>query len=180
MELMAQLDAVDQQARQNFAMLSSEQLNWKPSLEKWSIAQCLDQLMVSNTTYFPIFEQMIKGIYQPSLGVRINPLKKFFGRMGIKTLGPTPSKKFKNPQIFEPSSSNIPPTIVQEFSHHQDTLKFYFKQLQNLNTNKIFMASPVSPIISYSLKDAMAILAGHEQRHINQAMEVLHHPNFPK
>lgn len=180
MELIQQLDDIQDQVNRNFSSLSGEQLNWKPGPDNWSIGQCLDHLIVSNKTYFPSFEKFLRNEYRLPLFQRLNPFKKALGSMMIKTLGPNAVKKFHTPPIFEPSQSSITPTIFNDFSDHQRILKKYMEQLLQLNTKQLFMTSPVTPMISYSLDDALRILTGHEQRHVNQAINVLHHPNFPK
>lgn len=42
-----------EKASLEFSNISSEQLNWKPSAESWSIAQCLDHLIIADSSYFP-------------------------------------------------------------------------------------------------------------------------------
>lgn len=180
MELLQQLDAIQEQVNRNFSSLTDEQLNWKPEQGKWSIAQCLDHLIVSNKTYFPSFEKFRKKEYRLPFFQRLNPFKRSFGPMMVKSLGPNLVKKFHAPSIFEPSYSQIPSTIVRDFSDHQQTLKKYMEQMLMLDTKQLVMTSPVTSMVSYSLGDALRILTGHEQRHLNQAMNVFHHPNFPK
>ena len=180
MDLIGQLDMVQLQAVQNFSLLSADQLNWKPDPSKWSIAQCLDHLIVSNSTYFPIFDKILANEYRLSFVQRLNPLKKLMGSMMSKTLGPQLVRKFHSPRIFEPSSSQINPGIVEEFSNLQNKLKNYFTKLLQPSLTKITVASPVSSIITYPLSDALKIIAGHEQRHLHQAINVLNHQNFPK
>ncbi|MGZ5191176.1 MAG: hypothetical protein ACXWCZ_09170, partial [Flavisolibacter sp.] len=70
--------------------------------------------------------------------------------------------------------------ILNEFVKHQEELKHYFQRLGQLDTKNLIIASPVSALITYTLADALALLAVHEQRHIVQAENVLNHPNFPK
>lgn len=43
-----------------FSVLSFEQLNWKPSVESWSIAH----LIASHNAYFPDLEKITKGDYK--------------------------------------------------------------------------------------------------------------------
>ncbi len=180
MGLIDQLDSITIQANQNFSALNPEQLNWKPAPEKWGIAQCLDHLIISNSDYFPAFDQLLKGGYHPTRWQRINPLSGYVGKMMVKMLGPVPKKKFKAPKIFMPSSSNIHSGILKQFEQHQQQLKTFYSRLQRLDGNQIIISSPVSKLITYSLQHVLELLAGHEQRHINQALTVLHHPNFPK
>jgi hypothetical protein len=180
MDLKEQIESVNQQVEHHFLNLTHEQLNWKHEASKWSIAQCLDHLIVSNTTYFPIFDQLINGKYELSFLQRMNPFKKFLGPMMIRSLGPESNKQFVSPKIFEPSFSNIRESIVMDFIFHQDVLKKYFLQLQKPEILRSVIASPVSKMITYSVADALQIITGHEQRHINQAIQVLNHFNFPK
>jgi hypothetical protein len=180
MELIDQLDLVTRQAVQNFSSLNGEQLNWKPDPSTWSIAQCLDHLIVSNTTYFPTFDKLLRYEYSLPLAQRLNPFKKLLGPVMVKNLGPQLAKKFKNPKIFDPSSSTISTDILNNFTQHQEVVKNYFRQLLRLDTNNLVITSPVTSVITYSLQDGLQIIAGHEQRHINQALNIFNHPNFPK
>ena len=180
MDLPQKIDSITMQVNQHFATLTHSQLNWKPTPSQWSIAQCLDHIIVSNTTYFPIFDQLLQGQYKLSLFQRLNPFKKSFGPMMVRTLGPGIPKKFISPKIFEPSASDIHPGIVNDFIQHQEKLKNYFKQLSAMNGTTTVIASPVSSMITYSLDDALQIIAGHEQRHVNQALHILNNPNFPQ
>jgi uncharacterized damage-inducible protein DinB len=50
-------------ALERFQTLSEEQFNWKPNTKSWSIAQCLDHLIVSNEKYFPVFEAVFAERY---------------------------------------------------------------------------------------------------------------------
>ena len=180
MDLIASLNSTTQQVTHSFSSLSNEQLNWKPNLSKWSVAQCLDHLMVSNTSYFPTFEKLIHKTYQLPLAQKLNPFNKIFGPVMVKYLGPQSKQKLKNPKVFKPSTSNLSNSIIEDFSKHQETLATYFRQLNLVDKEKIVITSPASSFVSYSLHHAMQIITVHEQRHVNQALNVLNHPNYPK
>ncbi|MGZ8544033.1 MAG: DinB family protein [Flavisolibacter sp.] len=179
MDFIKKLDALATQVQDSFGSLNTEQLNWKPQPGQWSIAQCLDHLIVSNNTYFPTFDKVLNEGYRLTLLQKMNPFKKSLGAMMIKSLGPGSSKKFTAPQIFTPSSSDVSGDIVSVFVSAQNKLKTYFQNLSEKDSNKILIASPVSSFITYSLADAMEIITVHEQRHVNQALKVFHQPNFP-
>ena len=42
---------------EKFKILSESQINWKPSLGNWSIAECVDHLIVTNKLYLKEFEK---------------------------------------------------------------------------------------------------------------------------
>jgi uncharacterized damage-inducible protein DinB len=180
MDLSNEIDSLTTQVNENFGQLNAAQLNWKPASNAWSIGQCLNHIMVSNQTYMPTFNQVLNGSYRLSFFQKINPFKKALGPTMVKSLGPQSEKKFPSPKVFEPSSSDIPADIVSRFNAHQEEIKRYFSALQQKDTSRIVIASPVSSIITYSLADALKIITGHEQRHVSQAIAVLNHPNFPK
>jgi hypothetical protein len=175
-----QIESINQQVHEKFSLLSSVQLNWRSEPDRWSIGQCLDHLIVSNKSYYPSFEKLIYHRYKLSFFQKLNPFKKIFGPIMIKSLGPQPKKKYKAPKIFTPSASSISSTIVRDFLNHQEELKMYFRKLLQLDTKNLVLASPVTGLITYTLADSMQLIVVHEQRHINQAGNVLNHPNFPK
>jgi len=180
MDLIVGINNTTQKVSQNFSLLTNEQLNWKPDVSKWSIAQCLDHLIVSNSSYFPTFDKLINKTYQLPLLQKLNPFNKVFGPIMVRHLGPQSKQKLKNPKIFTPSTSTLPSTIIDDFSKHQEILINYFNELNFLDKDKIVITSPASSFITYSLHHAMQIITVHEQRHINQAKNVLNHPNYPK
>ena len=61
-----ELGKVTTEAKSLFGNLSSTQLNWKPASEKWSIAQCLDHLIVSNSTYYTPLNEIVSGKHKNS------------------------------------------------------------------------------------------------------------------
>ena len=48
-------------AKSAFGNLNPSQINWKPSPERWSVAQCFDHLLTSNRGYLPIFDSVLAG-----------------------------------------------------------------------------------------------------------------------
>lgn len=180
MELVEHLDAIKQEVLKNFSVLTEIQLNWKDEPQRWSIAQCLDHLIVSNKQYFPVFDKILSHTYQPTFWQKFSPFTSFIGRQMIKSLGPDASRKVKGPKIFAPSNEHFLASIVYHFAQHQHDLKNYFLELLKQDASRIVISSPVTPVITYSLKDALRLIAVHEQRHINQALQLFHHANFPR
>lgn len=180
MELIDRLDHIKQQVLQHYSLLSEEQINWKCDPSRWSIAQCLDHLIVSNQQYFPVFDKVLHHHYRPTLWQKYNPLKRILGFLVVKMLGPRAKTKYKSPKVFQPSESELPASIVYGFAQHQHDLKNYYLDLQKMNAKGVVISSPASRFVSYSLNDAFKLIANHEQRHFNQSLLVFNHPNFPK
>lgn len=176
----AEFDKVTAEAKSLFGNLSKKQLNWKSSAEKWSIAQCLDHLIVSNSTYYSQFEEVASGKHKNSFYQNIKFISKFFGDYLIKETGAVVAKPMQSPSAFVPSQSEIVGTIVSDFEKHQQQFSAVILQLEKSDLEKTTISSPALKIITYSLKDLLTILVGHEQRHLAQAKNVLQHENFPK
>ena len=174
-----ELDKVTAEAKSLFGNLSPEQLNWKPAAEKWSIAQCLDHLIVSNNTYYPQFNELISGKHRNSFCQNIGFISKFFGGYLIKETGPVVAKPMKSPPAFAPSQSAIAASILSDFEKHQNEFTICIRQLDKVDLDETILSSPALKIITYTLTDLLIILGGHEQRHLNQAKNVLAHSGFP-
>jgi hypothetical protein len=168
-----ELGKVTAEANSVFGTLSFSELNWKPSSDKWSIAQCLDHLIVSNSTYYPQFNEIISGNHQNSFYQNIGFISRFFGSYLIKETGPVVGKPMKNPPAFTPSQSDLPPDILLKFETHQNEFAGTIAKLDKADLHKTVLYSPALKVFTYSLRDLLVILAGHEQRHLTQAKSVL-------
>lgn len=169
--ILIKLEELKKDVVKNFGELDSEQLNRKPNENSWSIAQCLDHIITTNEKYFTEFEDIVKNNGSDRNGIPL--LSRFFGKMLIKSVSPDSKKKMKAPKVFQPSSSLISGNIVEEFVKQQDYLIEIIKQSDKLDHKKVIITSPVSRFITYSLKDAITIIALHEERHILQACRIL-------
>ena len=169
------------QARSSFGRLSSTQLNWKPSAERWSIAQCFDHLISSNKGYFPIIESVRTGTKKTTFWERLPVLPGLAGKLLIKSLDPASTRKIKAPKKFEPAQSNISASVIDDFAAQQDKLIEGINATGHLNLEKIVVTSPAvsAGVITYSLLDAYRIIVVHEQRHLQQAQRVTAEPGFP-
>ena len=182
-----QLDVLVSEAREiaadthaGFATLTPQQLNWKPSVDQWSIAQCFDHLMTANGAYFPIFEKVLSGEKEKTFWERLPWLPAFWGNLLIKSLDPESTRKLKAPKIFHPSSSTVDGAIIRRFIDQQNQVIRYMKATENLDLDKIKISSPVTNLITYSLMDAYRIIVVHEKRHFLQAVRVSEMDGFLK
>jgi DinB family protein len=178
-ELIADAERVRSDASATFGALSAEQINWKPSAGEWSIAQCLEHLILLNEPYFPEIDKILSGQRKASLWERVPLLPAFFGRLVLTAVQPDSKKKVKARPAFEPVSSSIDIGILLRFATHQQDLIRRMKATAELPIEKIIVTSVVSPFVTYSLLDAYRILVAHERRHLKQAGRVMRAAGFP-
>jgi hypothetical protein len=177
--LLEELLAVKCEAREVFGGLTAAQLNWKPSAEQWSVGQCFDHLIVTNSTFFPDMERVAAGTYRPSLWGRVSPLSGFFARFILKSLDPEKGRRTKAPRVFEPTQSAVAPDIIGRFAAHQDDLSNHMRATAGADLRGLKVTSPVSPVATYSLLDAYRIVVAHERKHFEQARRVTQSEGFP-
>jgi len=175
----AELQAVAADAAKVFGGLSAAQLNWKPSEQQWSVGQCFDHLIVTNRTFFPSMEKIAAGEYRSSLWGRVSPLSGFFGRFILKALDPEKGRRTKAPRVFEPAGSDVAADIIEQFTAHQEELSARMRSTAGADLRGLKVTSPVSPVATYSLRDAYRIVVAHERKHFEQARRVTQSAGFP-
>lgn len=177
--LMQNARTIAADARSSFGHLSAAQLNWKPSAERWSIAQCFDHLINSNAGFFPVVESVLNGTRKTRFLERLPILPGLAGKLMIKSLDPASARKFKAPKNFEPAQSNISASIIDDFVAQQNTIIEGMKSTSHLDLKRIVVTSPAVSFVTYSLMDAYHIIVVHEQRHFQQARRVAEESGFP-
>src|SRR5687767_1545887 len=152
--LIAAADQIKDQARADLGDLTGAQLNWKPALDQWSVAQCLDHLVTTNTSYFATFDEVLTGEKVGTVWQSLPFLPAFWGKMLIKGVAPESKRKLKAPAIFHPSSSSVDEDIVNRFVDQQDQVISYMNATAGLEPDKIIISSPVTKFVTYNLMDA--------------------------
>jgi hypothetical protein len=163
----------------SFNSLSSEQLNWKPTPQEWSIGQCVDHLINTNSHYSEAVEKVLQG-EKRTFWEKLPLLPKIFGKLLLSFLDPKAQNKAKAPKVIEPSNQTIDKDVVKRFNQTQNKLADLMKKTANLPLNKVIITSPVTPVVTFALIDAYKIIATHDKRHFDQAMKVYKQETFPK
>jgi len=169
-----------QKVQSEFSNLSLQQLNWKASPESWSIAQCLNHLVVSDSSYFSTLDKITDGSYQASFWRKYSPFSKVFGRVLKDQLREQVGRKLKAPKKFLPAASEFSMEILERYYKNLDDFSGLIARCRNIDLDKTVITSPAVSFVTYSLRDAMQFLMQHEHRHINQAARIKMNENFPK
>ena len=177
-KLIAEANTLAANANAAFGQLTVSQLNWKPSAERWSVAQCFDHLLTSNNGYFPVIAGVLSG-KKPTFWQRLPLLPGLAGPLLIKSLDPASTRKLKAPKKFQPAQSNISGSVIDDFVDQQGKIVEKMKATEHLDLARIIISSPVAAPITYSLMDAYRIIVVHEQRHFQQARRVTEESAFP-
>lgn len=175
------LDGITEQAVSHFGALTIEQLNWRPNATSWSIGQCIDHLIRVNESYYPILSSLSVGTYKTPFMANFGWIVSFFGKMLLNAVQPDRQRKMKTFPIWEPSESKVDGDLLKRFENHQLELKRKIDEAKGLVGKGVIISSPANRTIVYKLETAFDIIVSHEQRHLEQAKEVLsmleHHAN---
>ena len=109
------IDQLTRDFKQEFGMLSTEELNWKPNANTWSIGQNIDHLIIINNTYHPIINAVRTGTYRKPLLARFDFMVSFLGRIVLGAVQPDRKKRMKTFPIWEPAKSDIQVDILEKF-----------------------------------------------------------------
>jgi hypothetical protein len=171
--LLARIDEMTETFENTFGNLDEAKLNWKPNPQAWSIAQNINHLIVVGESYYPTFEALKKGTYKPPFTARLGFLVSWFGKIVLGAVQPDRRKKMKTFPIWEPNQSEISGDILADFQKFQSVLKGHVVDLASLAQSGAVISSPANRHIVYKLETAFEIIITHEQRHLEQAKEVL-------
>ena len=177
--LISAVNSIIDETLASFPGLTAQQLNWKPGAEQWSVAQCFDHLVVTNSPYFPIFDKVLSGEQKNTFWESLPWLPAIWGKILIKAVNPESTRKLKAPKAFHPSNSSIDGDVIHRFIDQQKQVISYMKATEDLDLEKIKISSPISGLITYSLMDAYRIIITHEKRHLLQATRVTEMDGFP-
>ena len=173
----SRLVQIAEDAQNSFGGLSNEQLNWKPAAESWSIAQCLDHLILSNEEFFPELDKLSAGSRTNTFWQKVSPLSGISGAFLVSTLKKDNQKVKTIPKMTPPS--DIGGDIVNRFVHHQSELIGKLRATNKSEWRKVVLTSPFVKIMTYRMDKGLEAVIEHERRHIRQAKRVMEMEGFP-
>jgi hypothetical protein len=172
-----------QQATSWMSKLSEKQLNWRPNPGIWSIAEVLAHLNSYARYYHPAIQKKIET-------TRFRNTKEDFlssplGRSAWKSMKlgrlNNVKRKFKAPKGHNPS---IDQDLVQgnELTDFLDQQQEFLKIIDGslgVNLRKVKIPISISKIVRLRLGDALLFITYHNERHMQQILNLKKHKNFP-
>jgi hypothetical protein len=177
--VISEIQKVGEDAQNTFADLSASQLNWKPAEGSWSVGQCLDHLIRTNSSFDGTFEEIASGSRKNSFWENWSPMTGIGGRFLINFIK-NDSKKVKAPSRSIVPPSDIEPDIVERFVTHTAEIIGKIKAIKNADPRKTVITSPFMRFMTYTLDDGYTIMVEHNKRHLRQAKRVAAADGFPK
>lgn len=168
-----------EKARFEFSNISPGQLNWKPSQQSWSIAECLGHLIASHNSYFPTLKNISEGTFRMNFWEKYSPFTAACGRMLKDQMQEQVKKKLVAPKKIRPVTGEVTIDFLDVYDKNLTSFLEYIFSCRGVDLDKTIITSPIMQIVTYTLRDALSFLVEHEHRHINQAIRVKSSENFP-
>lgn len=177
-EVRAQAEATRDAAARDFGDLELDALNWKPSPQAWSVAQCLDHLRIANRAYWPTFDAIAEGRKRTTIAERIPMLPRLFGPLLRRAVSPDTRVRTKTTSDLRPAASDLPASIISDVAANVDAHLAKIDALTAVDHGRIVVTSPFARFVTYTLEDAVRISVAHLERHRRQAVGVTRAPGF--
>lgn len=152
--------------------LSSEQLQYKADPEKWSVAQCLEHIILTEEYIFGMVEKLMQEPANPERKEEI----KITGEDLIKGMTDR-SQKAQAPEEIQPSGTYTDvKSAIKDFEKQRENIVKYMKKASVEDMRNHVTDSPFGAIDAYQFS---LFIASHSARHTLQIEEVMADPGFP-
>lgn len=153
--------------------LSDAQMKFKPGPERWSVADCLEHIAMSEKGLFEMQQNAMKQPANPDKRKDIKVKDEDLAKMIADR-----SKKFKAPEQLQPKGAfGTPAAAIQAFTEQRDKTIDYVKNTSDDLRNHVADMPTGSAMDAYQI---LILLANHSGRHTKQIEEVKADPGFPK
>lgn len=164
--------------------LSPNQMNWVPNPGVWSVTQVLAHLNEYGNYYHPTITKKIEVTRH--LSTKEAFLSSPMGRSAWKSMklgkANNVKRKFNAPKEYNPT---IHPSIIkgnefETFIKQQNDFVEIIEKSKNVNIRRVKIPISISKIIRLRLGDALLFITYHNQRHVQQILNLTRSVNFPK
>ena len=158
------------------APLTDEQFTWRPALDTWSIAECLDHLNATARVYLPALDESIaeairRGVYGEG------PFKyNWLGRLSVHF---SDTLRWKAPDEVQPGEGRTRREIIAAFRAYQVQYVDRLRQANGIDLARARVRVPMKGWLKIPLGSGFALMVAHARRHLAQAKRVSEAENFP-
>jgi hypothetical protein len=170
--------------RQRFSNLSEQQKRWKKDTNSWSILEVFAHLNAYASYYHPVFLNRIETtrFRDPKDNFISSPLGKSAWKSVKLGNARNVKRRMKSPKSFNPTFETdlIQGTDIETFEKDQLHLLTILTKAEEVNLRKVKVPLSISKIIRLRLGDALQFVIYHNERHMQQALNIIENKSFPK
>lgn len=163
-DLKQQLDVVSSNVRELTDFLSDAQLQQRPKMGGWSIAECIQHVTATNHLYIPILAAAFEGAPAGSGPYKMD----WRGRLLKWVLEPPYRSKVKTIASLEPKIEDSR-RVLPDFLASQQQFLQAMEQWKDRALDKVVIASLFNKRFRYNIYSLFNVVAAHQRRHVWQA-----------
>jgi hypothetical protein len=164
---------LEDDARQLAAILTEQQLTRCASPGTWSIADCLNHLVVTGNHSLSNIRTAIVDARARGLVDRGPFRHGVIGNWLVRSMDANSKIKFRSPAVYRPSPVVSAAETIRAFFRLQDELRRVLEEADGIDLARVKVANPVTRWLRLSLGQELAFIAAHERRHLLQAARAI-------
>ncbi len=160
--------------------LSRVQFNWRPTIGRWSISDCLGHLNILGSEQLAVIDAGIREARTQGW-FSAGPFAVGFlaGRLIASTEPPVRHRR-RAEEHFVPESDQSADIVVPAIVDLQEQLVGRIRLANGLDLARIRVRPPGHRLLKLGMLEFFLFLAAHQRRHLAQAWQVRRDPRFPK
>jgi len=156
--------------------LDATRLLWRPSPERWGVADCMEHLVATGSAFYPKVRAAIGAAPHDDARDDARWSYSWLGRFLLGAVGPN-GRAARAPSVLIPPPAR--PDAPARLLAQQDELRALIADAQGVDLRRVRIPSPVSRLLTLRLGEALEMLLLHQRRHLNQAWRVRRASSFP-
>lgn len=174
-QLTNQVLALRVASHQRLRSLSTEQLNRRPGIEKWSVGQCLEHLNIISGYYLPSIKAQLQLARARGSTARPRVRSGWLGRRFTESARQNLelSDIFKVRKQYAPTGVRLTGTVVEAFTRQLDELLRLLLLARQVDAGTVRIPNPMYPWLRLRLTDVLERLVASFERYVRQAEQAV-------
>lgn len=171
--LVTQFQQTRDQLLKSLEGLTDAQLKFKPALDRWSINECLEHIILAEKGMYDMEQKLVKEAPNPEKRKDITATDEdIIKRMNDRT------HKAKAPEFAIPKGTYATTAeAIQAFTDQRNQIIEAVKVTTDDLRNHVMVNPNMPPMDAYQF---LLMIANHSARHTQQIEEIKTDPNYPK
>ena len=170
--------------KERIAPLNEQQKNWRKDANSWSINDICAHLNQYADYYHAAFKRKIEKtrFREPRENFLSSPLGKSAWKSMKLGNAHNIKRKFKSPRSYNPliSPEIVTGRDIEQFEARQNELLDLLQSASSINIRKAKIPMSLSKFVRLRLGDAILYVTYHNERHMQQIINLLAHSKFPQ
>jgi len=156
---------------EGFKELSEQELNYKASIDEWSILECIEHLNI----YGDFYILQIRESIEKTTTIATKTFKSgLIGNYFVNLIAPKEKlNKMKTLKENNPIGSRLDKNVLDRFIDQQKECLGLTEKSKNINLTKTKTAISITKLIKLRLGDTFRFITAHNERHLLQVENIL-------